>query len=236
MKLKYQYDKIEDVPEALKDSYVEKAGKWLLDVDLKQADDFKTVWQEVLTLRKEREDLSGKVSGFGELTPDEVKAMQDRIKEMEASASLAKDPTEVQKLAEEITKQRTKPLLSDIAALKAQQEALAKERDQYQRTLLDKELESKLRNTTNGKIRDKAFMDIYNAAKLEGLKWNKDSGDFYHEQSGMQLKEWFESHAEDRGWLPESVSGGASGGRGGRGAAGTQDWGDIVHDMWNGKR
>jgi DNA repair exonuclease SbcCD ATPase subunit len=230
-KLKYQYDKVEDVPESMKDSYVEKAGKWLLDVDLKQADDFKAVWQEVQALRKEKVDLTDKVSGFGDVTPDAVKTLQDRVKELEASASQVKDPTEVQKQAEEIAKLRTKPLLSDIAALKTQHEAVVKERDQYQRTLLDKELESRIRSITVGKVRERAVPDIINAAKMEGLAWSPEANDFIHGESSMGTKEWFDSKAEERDWLLDSVSGGASGGKGGKGNKGPASFLELVNGL-----
>lgn len=219
MKIKYAYAAQTDIPEPLKEFYVEKGGKWVADLDgVKDTEDFKSVWSEVLELRKAKDDLSGKLAVYGDMTPDSVKAMTDKLKELEAAATQTKDPGEIKRLAEEIANQRTKAYLKEIEEHKGNLASLSKERDAYKERLTTNDLIERLRKVTEKKIRPECFTDVVNRARLAGLKYDESLDNFIHEPSAMALPEWFGKELENSGWAMESKGGGASGGKGGAGS------------------
>lgn len=218
MKLKAVYDAQADIPESLRDYYVDnKAGKFVLDADVKATDDFKAIWGEVLELRKAKEEMGNQLSVFGDLTPDSVRGMQDKLKELEAASTQTKDPGEIKRLAEEIVAQRTKGYLKEIEEHKNTLSALSQERDAYKEKLTTNDLVERLRKVTEGKIKPGNFVDVINRARLAKLKYDEASDNFVHEESAMTLQEWFGKELEDSAWAPESKGGGAAGGRGGAG-------------------
>lgn len=84
MKLKSQYDKQEDIPEALREYYEEKDGKWVLDSDFQQVDT-RRLTNDLATERRKRQEFEAKVRKWEELgkTDEEIAELIAKSAELE---------------------------------------------------------------------------------------------------------------------------------------------------------
>jgi hypothetical protein len=70
---------------AMKDAYTEKGGKYVLDTD-----DAEGLQSSLEAERKARKDLEAKLAGYGEMTPEQVKALSDDKTKAERDKDFAK--------------------------------------------------------------------------------------------------------------------------------------------------
>lgn len=227
MKLKATYARAEDVPEAQKDFYVEKDGKWLLD-----AEGVEDVSGLKNALSGERDAVKLLKAQLAELAPlkeraAEMEAIQAKLDEIEDGELLKHGKAGLEKILEK----RTRRTVEDAAAkIKAADEAKAAS------DALAKDATVKLRNyhltsevtkaATKAGIRGTAFRDVTRAA-AEVFEVGEDMSltprDTLTDKKGnpVTLETWFSDVLADEAphYWEKDVGGG---GRGGGGPAGSR--------------
>lgn len=230
--VKYSYENEAEIPEKFKDLYVKgQDGKFVADMEgVKTFDEYKKKYQEADELHKVKKELEERIAKYGDYTPEDVMSFTEKIKELEAQTSQIKDPTEIQKKAQEIAEYNAKDFRKTIAALEAEKNALGKNIELLQQEKIHRHLEDKLRKISSGKINPDVFEDIVLNAKSDGIVYREIDNNFYHERSGMNVEEWFGKKLDEKKyWMPYSESGGANGGSG-AGSKGPASMLDIVNN------
>ncbi len=117
--LKAIFDKLDDIPEAFRDLYKEKNGKF----EVTEIEGIKTeadVTRLSGALTKERNDhksLREKFSVFGDRTPEQILADLDRLPELEAAAAGKLDETKINELVEKRIGTKVGPLQRQVQQL-----------------------------------------------------------------------------------------------------------------------
>lgn len=232
------YEKKDDIPEAFRDLYTEKDGKWhLTGVNgMKTQADVDTVKE---ALRKEREDhgeTKKKLKPWGDLDPDETLATLDRVKELEAAAGDKLDEEKLNEMVEARLAQKTGPLEREINKLKEENATLTGERDQLQGDMKRRDMNEAVRSAAvEAKVHQSAIPDIEIVA-ANMLEFDEDGKLITKDglngmTPGIDVKGFFQEMQKSRPhWWPESVGGGARGGGGPGGFSGPNPW---SHDKWN---
>lgn len=225
-KLKIQYDNETDIPEAHKELFEERDGKWTLTgvEGLKTDRDVQNVKAALDKERKRASDLEGKLkkfSAFEDKDPDEVLKMLEEIDELRTRADAGgkdKDST-AKELGETKTKLRKaedalKKLQADADKYKTEAETLGK-------TMKRSKLEAELTKHANAlKVRSEAVADVLRYQDVFELD---DDGkvrtrDNVGVTPGLSVEEWLAEQKTARPhWWPDSVGGGAGGSRPGGG-------------------
>lgn len=140
MALKVKVANLEDVAEAERTFYKKQSdGSFLLDTEGEpEAGALKSTLAKE---RRERGELERKLKAFGELTPEEITAMQDRIAEIDANADAGKlDASAVQSKVEKAVKPVQTKLEQAEATIREQQQVI----DNYTREDAAREIFSNL--------------------------------------------------------------------------------------------
>lgn len=231
------YEKAEEIPDvSLKDVFKEKDGKYVATIEgFKTFEEYKATYDQLQNVSSEYQKTKQTLEAFGEETPETFSKAKGRLKELEAIVANAKDPTEIQKKAEEIAQFRTQDLKKVIEQREKELSDFQAKVQQLQSTIRTNEMKSKLSDATKGLINDTAFTDIYLRAQHDGFVYREENGDFYHERSGMNMKEWVQKMLEaNPHWQKNSVSGGAYGGNG-VGGTSNMSFKDRFIKSWNTK-
>jgi len=231
-------DSIDDLPEALKAEYVERDGKFHLQVSgMKSQADFDRLQQAHNTEKRNHAELRGKVtSAFGERPLDEVAADLDRIGELEAAAGDKLDDDKINQIVEGRVRTKLAPVERERDTLKGQ---LA-EKDQTITTLTTKERQRTIDDAvreaaTKAKVSPEALDDalllgrtVLEVREDDGKVVVKDGTGF---TTGIEPSVLFTDLQTKRPhWFGQSMGGGANGNRGNvNGATGNP----FTAENWN---
>lgn len=239
MTLNVVHDTIDDIPEPFRELYTERDGKFHLtgvagvktqgDVDRLQT-----------ALGKEREDHKAtkeKLGGWGELTPDEVYAKLDKIKELEVAASGNREEMEAK--LEELTEARVGSRLAPVArendALKKQVATLAEQNEAYKLADVRRAIQEQIRSVASEqKVVAHALPDVELLA--QSVFERTEDGAFLTKENphgispGLDAAGFLaELQPKRPHWWPTSNGGGASG----SGGAGVFGKNPFTADNWN---
>ena len=243
MKLKLQYDSETDIPEAHRELFEERDGKWhLTGVEgLKTDKDVAAVKAVADKERKRAKELEDKLKRFeklGEKDPEEllkleaeVIELRERVEELDDAGDGKKKPAGADE-AKELRKQLGK-LTAELNQAKKDVETRTKERDEARtesQTLNGKivrsTVESELtRAATGSKVRTEALADVLLHAGIFEVEEVEENGrtkqvvrtkDGVGVTPGLDVAAWLGEMKSSRPhWWPEST------GAGGRGSGGT---------------
>lgn len=236
--IELEYGKEEDVPEAHKDLYTEKDGKWILTgVTGGGKENFDRLNEG---LRKERNDHKATKSRFAKLEGKDIDQLLERDSEydelkLRAENNNGLDETKLEQMVGIRLKAKTAPLERENADLKTK---LATSETEVQ-TLRSNESSRKIKDqirqaATKLKVTDTALEDI----EILGSRLFEidDSGAVIAKDNvgvtpGIDPEMWLADQRERKPhWFPGNVGGGSGGGRGGQGAGGANPW---SADGWN---
>lgn len=233
MALRVSYAKKEDIPEALVALYVEKEGKWVLEVDgMVAADDLATIKSRLDDFRTNNISLTEKLKAFDGkkvLTQDEVEEFQ-RLAEQEQSIK-DKKLIDAGKL-DELLLSRTEKMRTDFekqleslnGSLTTAKESASMHAGRLSKVMVESEVGKILSASGNRPIQG-ALSDIFSRAgsvwkvneegKLVALD-SKGEPEYGGEGKVLTLDEWLVQTVKDAPYLFEASKG--SGGDGGKGA------------------
>lgn len=223
MILKVIYDAEADVPEALKEFYTEKDGKWLLNrVEglVSQAD--VTRLQSALNSEKaEHKTTKTKLMSFGEVTPEQLIEMNTELEELRARTPNPEDAKTVDQRVEQIVNARLAkekgPLERAVAKLTEENTGLKTQNTELDGTIKRGKIADAVRAAiTKAKILPEAADDaLMNAERMfelteDGQVKTKDNVGV---TPGIDADVWINDMKEKRPhWWPRSEGGGAGGG------------------------
>jgi hypothetical protein len=230
MKLKHLYDKQEDIPEAFRELYTERNGKW----ELTGIEGIKT--QEDVTrletaLTKERADhkaTKDKLSPFKDMNAEEVLAKLDRMEELEAAAGGKVDEAKLDEIVEKRLKARVAPLDRKIADLTTKLTEVEASKTAAEGKLTKRSIADEVRSAAlKAKIVDTALDDVLLLAdtmftmREDGKIVVRDDAPF---SPGLDANTWVNDLKEKRPhWWPASKGAGSGGGNSIDGG-GTNPW------------
>lgn len=240
MAMKTILDKLEDVSEVFRDQYIEKDGKFHLDLEgLDGHPVVKGLRDENAKRRIKERDLDGQLNqfrtAFGDKKLEDIMAQLDRIPELEELSKGKADEATIAKLVEGRLATATGPLKRDLDRLKAESVQLTGVIEEYkardrQRAIGDKVREALAKSQG---FQPSAFEDAILLAERvfevgeDGTVTTKDGAGI---TPGLAPDVWLTEMQKTRPhWWGASQGGGALGNRSG-GAGGVNPW---TAENWN---
>lgn len=243
MVLKTVHDKLDEIPEAFRELYTEKAGKWELTgiTGVKTEADVARLTTSLEKERKDHKETKAKLALWGDRDVEETLAALDRIPELEKASKGKVDDAALDEMA---NKRAEKLIASKLAPVQRSLEQMTKERDT---------LKVANEGLTAGEIRRQIHDDVRAAAtKLKLVPEAIDDALMYGERLMQRTEDGKIVTKEGVGftpglnaegllgellpkrphWQPPSVGGGAGDRRGGGGGGSGKDnpW---TQEGWN---
>jgi hypothetical protein len=213
--LKAMLDGLDDVPEALRELYIEKNGKFHLDVEgVVPQDRLREFRDHNIALMKEREELHKKLATFGEIDPAHYEEMRKRLEELDDKKMMDEGKIE------ELLNARTERLRTDYdTQIKAYQKKLT-DLEGSHHTLADElakeRIDGRLRDVaaTTG-VRKTALPDLINRGRqvwrlMEGVPVAMQGEQLIYGKDPAKpigMDEWVTSLADEAPHLFEPTSG-----------------------------
>lgn len=240
MALKAILDSIDDLPEDVKKEYVERNGRFELqveisgDIGVKSYTDFNNLNR---ALKKERDDhkaVKERISALGDRDINEVVAQLDRIPELEAAAAGKLDDDKLNQIVE--TRVRTK-----LAPVERERDTLRNQLGEHQKTLEEMSKKERLRVVSDAVRQAAVQMKVLNEAMEDAqllaervFEVTEDgkvvTKDGVGVTPGIEPSVWFTDMQSKRPhWWGPSAGAGALGNRG-AGNGGSNPW---SADNWN---
>jgi hypothetical protein len=242
-KLKAIYDTEDDVPEAVRDYYIERNGKFELQAEGVKTEADVTRVQTALTKEKtEHKATKEKLALFGDLDPTTIPGQLEELAtvktQLDAAIKDGKIDPEKQAAAQEAAIKRA------LGPVEREKTQLQRDLDAARKTAAEKEAEVAALNNSikRGKI-EGALRDAAGAAKIvpyavnDALRAGVDVFEIAEDgriltrdnvtgvTPGIEPKDWFKDQQEVAPhWWPASQGGGAGGGRGGVGGMSDNPW------------
>ena len=236
MPINLSYDKEDDIPEAHRELFTEKDGKWLLTgvVGMKTQADIDRVNE---ALRKEKNDhkaTKDKFSSLADLDIDDVLAKLDKYPELEAAAGGKIDEAKLNELVETRLRTKVAPIERQLAQANQKLADATKSIEGYQAKERTRAIHDAVRSAaTAAKLRPEAIEDalLYGERLFDvgedGVVTAKDNVGV---TPGIEPSVWLtEMQTKRPHWFGESAGGGARGGNGG-GSGGNNPW---AKGHWN---
>lgn len=226
------YEKAEDVPEAHKDLYTERDGKWLLTGV--EGGGYDSIQRLTEGNRKEREDHKATKAKYAKLNGKDIDQLLERDAEydelkIKAEHNGTMDETKIEQMVGIRLKQKLAPLERENADLKTKVTGYETEIT----TLKGNDASRRIRDTirtaaTKLKVTDTALEDVQILG--ERLFEIDDTGRIVAKDNvgvtpGIDPEMWLGDQREKKPhWFPGNVGGGSGGGRGNQGGGGTNPW------------
>lgn len=230
------YDKEDDVPDAHKELYTERDGKWVLTgVEGGGYDNISRVTE---ALRKEKNDHKATKDKYSKLNGKDIDQLLERDGEYEELKLRAEgkdlDEEKLEQMVGIRVKQKMAPLERENTELKSKLATSEGEVNTLRGEKTSNTIKSHIRKAASKlKVTDTALEDIEILG--ERLFEIDDTGRVVAKDNvgvtpGIDVEMWLGDQREKRPhWFPGNVGGGAGGGRGGAGG-GANPW---SHDGWN---
>jgi Skp family chaperone for outer membrane proteins len=188
-------------------------------------EEFNKVYNTLQKERSERKELEKKFKAFGELTPESVGELRDKLAELE----LKKDSEiDINERLEKALKIKTAPF---VEKEKEYQSKISEYETFISKTKQDK-INSKLKDkissvvlASDSPFNPSSIIDIEARARMMGLEYNEDADDFLI--SGQSFDKWLNEQAKNSTWNKTSQGAGAVGNIKNKSASGN-DWVDIL--------
>lgn len=235
MALKHQYDKQEDIPEAHRELFSERNGKWELTgvtgiQTQANVDRLERTLANERAATKDAKDKLAEWTALGE-SPDDVRKRLDEIDELELKAKGKPDQAELDELRGKWEKRAKAPLELEISRLTKERDELKASNEEHIGRDRQRKIHDAIRSAaTEAKLRPEAIDDalvlgerIFDVAE-DGSVVTKDQVGV---APGLQPKDWLGEIRDRRPhWWPGSIGTGApgSGGRGGFPAGADNPW------------
>lgn len=235
MAFKMVLDSLDGLPEDVAKEYVEKDGKFHIQVEgMKTQADIDAVQRSLQAARNDAQTFKSKLAMLGDRKIEDVVAALDRLPELEAAAEGKLDEDKLNNLVEGRIKTRLAPLERERDSLKNERDELKGRVEQFEgkeklRTIHDHvRVAAKESGVLETAIEDALLLaDRVFELSEDGKVVVKDGSGF---SAGLQPKDWFGDLQTKRPhWWGTSQGGGAGGNRQGGGAE-TNPW---SHDGWN---
>lgn len=130
MALKHQVATLEDVPEPLREHYIERDGKYEIQVEgMKTVEDVSRVMESLRKERLDHDQAKARVRGFGEHTPESIETLTASLEDTQlrldaASKEGGPSDDDIDKLVENRAQQRVRPLERKITQLGTELESI----------------------------------------------------------------------------------------------------------------
>jgi len=237
MAFKLVLDTLEGLSEDISKEYVERDGKFHIQVEgMKTQADIDAVQRSLAAARTEAGTFKAKLALLGDRKVEEVIAQLDRIPELEAAAGGKLDETKLKELAEARARAIVAPIERERDGFKAQlgeKDAVIKqfETKEQTRTIHD---QIKAAAKKAGVI-DEAMEDAINAGErlfvLEEGTGKAVVKEGLSVTQGLEPKDWLSDlQSKKPHWFGQSTGGGAGGNRGGGAGA---ELNPFSHDGWS---
>lgn len=213
--LKYIIDAIDEVSDEFQSLYVEKDGKFVLDVTgVKPESEFETVLGALSKERKIAKTAQKSLKQFDGITIEDINNLNDQVNILNA-----KDTSDVDALL----KARLAPFEREKQKITDERDGAVNELSTLKETLSNSNRDSKMFDLANGKIKPEFMKDVKLRAKYE-LKYNSDMEDFVT-SDGMTSNDWFAQQVlETPSWELDSNGAQLKGGSTGKVANNTNPW------------
>lgn len=210
MPLKLTLEKLDDVPEALREHYTESDGAYTLAVEgVKPLEDFNRVYG---SLEKERGDHKAtleKLKAFNGKTPADLLKLETKLLELEAAGGGDLSDEKV----EQLVKQRLLPFEHKETQAEAKIAELTGELEQMKSQAVAMQRKDAVISAIGDKVRPEFHKDLIYRAERE-LSFNADLNDFT-DSIGSSLADWTARQLrETPSWVIPSNGAGAKGGQG----------------------
>jgi hypothetical protein len=242
-KLKTIYDSLDEIPEAHRELFAERNGKFeLVGVEgIKTQADIDRVQSALVKERNEHKEAKEKLAKFGDLDPEKVHEQLEAGAEAVATVQqLTKDgkldESKVQERIDAAIAKAVGPVQREKTALERQLDAQKKavaERDAKIGNLEAERIQDKIAGTLrDAAIAAKVLPTAIDDAVLVGARMFEvtEDGRIITRDNvgvtpGIDANAWFKDMQERRPhWWPTSVGGGAQGGRGTPGSGADNPW------------
>ena len=231
----------EEIPEAFRELYTEKGGKWELTgiSGVKTQADIDRMQTGLTTERDDHKATKAKLAVWGELDHADTMTKLDRIPELEAAAGDKLDEAGIEEI---VSKRVEGTLASKLAPVERQLVTALKERDDFageNKTFKTNNTRRKIHDTVRKslvaqKVRSEAHEDALMLA--ERIMEVTEDGHVVTRDNvgvapGLDSDGWLAEIQDSRPhWWPDSQGGGA---RGSTGAGGMTGKNPFSHDGWN---
>jgi len=136
MALKHQVDSLEEIPETLREHYVERGGKYEIAVEgMKTVEDVTRVMESLRKERLDHDSAKARVRGFGEHTPESIETLAAKLEDAELRLkTMSKEggpsDEDIEQLVETRTLQRVRPIERKLSQLGTEVDNLTGENKQ----------------------------------------------------------------------------------------------------------
>ena len=237
MAFKLELDSLEGLSEDVAKEYVEKDGKYVIQVEgMKTEADLAPLRTSLTAARQEAQNFKAKLALLGDRKVEDVVTLLDRIPVLEAAAAGKLDEDKLKEMAELRARAIVAPIERERDGYKSQ---LA-EKDQVIQTFKQKEETRTIHDQIKAAAKkagviDEAMEDAINAGErlfvLEEGTGKAVVKEGATVTQGLEPKDWLSDlQAKKPHWFGQSVGGGANGNRGGGGGA---EVNPFSHDGWN---
>ncbi len=235
MALKAILDSLDGVPDPLKTEYIERDGKFELQVEGMKTDaDLQRIQSALALEKKTHADLQKRVKLLGDRKIEDVVTLLDKIPELEAAASGKLDEPAIQKIVEGRVRAQVAPLQRENETYKSQLADKDKLIEDYTAKERRAAIHDAVRKAaTAAKVLPEALEDALMLA--ERVFELNDNGDVITKDKvgtipGLQPSVWLTDLQKSRPhWWGPSAGGGGGGNRGG-GSMTENPW---SHEHWN---
>lgn len=239
MVLKATHDTLEEIPEAHRELYTERGGKFELTgiEGVKTQADIDRLNRGLTSERDAHKLSKAKLEGYLNLgDAEELQAKLDRIAELEAAAGGKLDETKLNELVEGRLRTKTAPLEREKAQLIAQNAEKDTKIEAYEARERQRVIHDVVRTAASkSKMHEHALEDALLLAErvLEvDEQGNVTTKDGVGVTPGISPEVWLQEMAPKRPhWWPESGGGGGRGNPGGRGGHGGNN--PFTAEHWN---
>lgn len=237
MAFKMELESLDGLPEEVAKEYVEKDGKFVIQVEgMKTQDDVNRVQTALNAERTAHATLKSKVSAtFGDEKFETIREKLDKLPELEAAASGNLDETKIATIVEGRLKAKTAPLEREISNLKTENGTLKEQVTTFTtkekgRTIADQiRAEAAKAKMLDGAVEDAIFLGrSVMELQEDGVAVVKASTSF---TEGLSAKDFVAQLQEKKPhWWGPTIGGGAGGNRG-NGPSATNN--PFSHENWN---
>lgn len=237
MAFKLTLDSLEGLSEDIAKEYVEKDGKYVIQVEgMKTQADIDAVQKSLTAARTEASGFKAKLALLGDRKVEDVVAQLDRIPELEAASKGQLDEAKLKEMAEARARAIVAPIERERDGFKAQ----LSEKDQVIETFKTKEATRTIHDqiktaAKKAGVIDEAMEDAINAGErlfvLEEGTGKAVVKEGAPVTQGLEPKDWLaDLQSKKPHWFGASGGGGAGGNRGGGAGA---EVNPFSHDGWN---
>ena len=232
--LKAIYDSKDSIPEAFRELYSERDGKWEVTgiEGVKTQGDMDRVNGALARAKSERDEARSALTKRGEATPEQVTGLEDQVAELETKLKMAgKTPEDFESKLSELADRRAATKVAPVQRELEQAKAGLTERDtkivDLTATVQNRDIDDVLRSAAaESKVERDAVNDVL---MHRGVFERSETGDVVSRDGvgvtpGISPTQWLEDRKKDRShWWAPSQGGGATG-AGANGGIGDNPW------------